>query len=388
MEEPSRIRFTNDAFESAFASVTDAQQRLLAVLVEYDHELVWQRDGCRSFAHWISMKAGISVWMARRWINAAYTLPFLPLISDAFEQGRLSLEKVVELCRFATPDNEKKLLGWARRVTVPTIRERGDLANRPDREQVVDSDRNRYLNYWWSLDGTTLGLEGAFPADQGAMLAQALDRAVERVPTIVDAGTVAEEATPEASLDLRRADALIELAMGAMANAEDGPRVTLVVHAQAEALVSDGGCEIEGGPVINAETARRLSCDARLQVVEHDESGKAIGIGRTSRTVPAWLARELRHRDRCCTFPGCGSTRFLHAHHIEHWAHGGRTDLDNLVLVCSFHHKLVHEYGWMVQLVGVDPRWLRPDGRPFFSAERAEQGRLDRAPPVRELEPA
>ena len=75
------------------------------------------------------------------------------------------------------------------------------------------------------------------------------------------------------------------------------------------------------------------------------------------------MMRQLRYRDKECRFPGCGARRFTQAHHVVWWEHGGPTDLDNLVLVCTFHHKLVHEYGWAVRR---DPdgtvRWFRSDG--------------------------
>jgi hypothetical protein len=78
------------------------------------------------------------------------------------------------------------------------------------------------------------------------------------------------------------------------------------------------------------------------------------------------MMRQLRFRDYGCTFPGCGSRRFVQAHHIAWWRHGGRTDLDNLLLVCTFHHKLVHEHGWTVRR---DPDgvsgWFFPDGRRY-----------------------
>lgn len=75
------------------------------------------------------------------------------------------------------------------------------------------------------------------------------------------------------------------------------------------------------------------------------------------------MMRQLRYRDVECRFPGCGARRFTQAHHIVWWEQGGPTDLDNLLLVCWFHHKLVHEYGWVLRL---DPDgavgWFRPDG--------------------------
>jgi len=75
------------------------------------------------------------------------------------------------------------------------------------------------------------------------------------------------------------------------------------------------------------------------------------------------MVRQVRYRDRGCRFPGCGTRRFTEAHHIVWWRRGGRTDLDNLLLICSFHHKLVHELGWRIERDrGGTVRWFRPDG--------------------------
>jgi hypothetical protein len=80
------------------------------------------------------------------------------------------------------------------------------------------------------------------------------------------------------------------------------------------------------------------------------------------------MIRQVRYRDRECRFPGCGARRFTEAHHIVWWRHGGRTDLDNLVLICSFHHRLVHEHGWSV---GREPdggvTWRRPNGARYLA---------------------
>ena len=80
------------------------------------------------------------------------------------------------------------------------------------------------------------------------------------------------------------------------------------------------------------------------------------------------MLRQLRYRDSECRFPGCGARQFTQAHHIVWWKRGGTTDLGNLVLVCSFHHKLVHEHGWGLRR---DPtgevRWFRPDGVPYHA---------------------
>jgi hypothetical protein len=139
----------------------------------------------------------------------------------------------------------------------------------------------------------------------------------------------------------------------------------VVIHATSETLRSeDGGAEIEGGPVIPSRVARRLACSGRTQVVVEDEKGHPLHVGRVRRDPPAWMVRQLKYRDWGCRFPGCGSRRWLQAHHIVWWERGGTTDLHNLVLLCFFHHKLVHDYGWRLTRDRDDGtvRWFRPDG--------------------------
>jgi len=89
-------------------------------------------------------------------------------------------------------------------------------------------------------------------------------------------------------------------------------------------------------------------------------------MGRITRVPPPWLLRQVRYRDGGCRFPGCGTKAFTQAHHIVFWREGGATDLDNLVTLCSWHHKLVHEYGWWIKgSAQGDLRWYRTDGTPY-----------------------
>src|SRR5204863_2700986 len=92
----------------------------------------------------------------------------------------------------------------------------------------------------------------------------------------------------------------------------------------------------------------RLLCAARVQTVFEDSSGHVLDLGRTTAEPPAWMVRQVRYRDRECRFPRCGARRFTQVHHIIWRRDGGRAELPNLLLICSFHHKLVHEYGWRV----------------------------------------
>jgi hypothetical protein len=341
--------------------VSGLQRRLLAFVSEYDRRRLWERDGCRHMGQWLAGHLGVTVSEGLRWTTAANALEELPLISAAFGRGVLSFDKVLQLARFATPDTERALIKWARRASVNAIRRKADLANRPSLEETRTVTEERFLEWSWYDDGTRLGIEGMLPADGGAALVTAIEGIAAKLPRV-----------PETTFEQRCADALVALASAGGGRNE--PRATVVLSADLGALGSDrAGCEIEGGPVLHPEVARRISCDCRLQAILRDPKGRAVGIGRRSRNVPGWLLRELLARDGGCSFPGCGTRRFLAAHHLIHWAHGGRTELDNLVLLCSFHHKLVHEGGWKVKLVGgLEAMWLRPNGVRYEPGIRLE----------------
>ena len=95
-----------------------------------------------------------------------------------------------------------------------------------------------------------------------------------------------------------------------------------------------------------------------MQLVFEAKDGQPVGVGRLQRVVPAWIGRLVRQRDIGCRFPGCGRTHLTHCHHIRAWAHGGRTDLDNLCLLCAEHHRLLHEFGWSILGHPDDELWF------------------------------
>jgi hypothetical protein len=129
-----------------------------------------------------------------------------------------------------------------------------------------------------------------------------------------------------------------------------------------------GQCEIEHGPSIAVETARRLACDASLVGVVANEKGEPLDVGRKTRSIPPALRRALNARDRGCRFPGCTHDRYVDAHHIEHWAKGGETKLSNLVTLCRFHHRKVHEGLVRVEILHDGAlRFTNPDGLSFDS---------------------
>jgi hypothetical protein len=349
----------------------EAQRHLLACVAEADRRRVWESSGARDMAHWLRMRYGISDWKARRWIDAAHALESLPRTSEAFASGRLGVDKVVELTRFATPDSEKDLLPWAERVAPGAIKAKGEELARRSMEDAERIHRDRSLRFSWEDEGRALFLEGWLPAAQGQVVLHALDRVASTLPVL--------PGEDRADVDQRRADALVALSSARIADDPDPDRATVVVHVPVEVLTGDDaaasgsrgedseqGCALEGGGVVSTDTARRLACSARVQTVVEDERDWIVGVGRASREPPAWMVRALRRRDGGCRFPGCGTRAFTHPHHVRWWSAKGPTDVDNLVLLCTFHHVLVHEAGWSLTYRRDNTvRFYRPDGKRY-----------------------
>jgi hypothetical protein len=233
------------------------------------------------------------------------------------------------------------------------IRRKADLYQRQSRQHLEDAESQRSLTWYYWDEGRRVRIEVDLPAVEGTKIVKRLGRIAEQVPEMPG------EEGPR-HIDERMADALYVLACG------DGgiDRSTLVLHARVSGITAeDGACEIEDGPVIHAEVARRLACDARVQTAIEDENDQPLRLKRTSREPTIAMMSLLKARDFGCTFEGCGTRRFTQAHHVQWWSNDGPTDLENLILVCYFHHKLVHEYGWVVKRRDDGTtEWYRRDG--------------------------
>ena len=169
---------------------------------------------------------------------------------------------------------------------------------------------------------------------------------------------------PTRSLFAAGADALVQMAREALSGSGRSARTQdhyqVVVHVDASALAGEGG-EAD----LALSTVRRLCCDGGVVAVVSADDGEPLNVGRKQRTVPTGIRRALLSRDRHCTYPGCHHERFVDAHHIVHWSEGGETSLDNLTLVCTHHHRLLHEGGFSIRQHSNGRHYFtRPDGRP------------------------
>jgi hypothetical protein len=212
----------------------------------------------------------------------------------------------------------------------------------------------------------------------GAVAQRALDAAAERLYQESRHAAEPDSISEEVNFHQRRADALGVLAEAALAadldrgSAADRYQVVLHVEAGADADASPQAVlEMDDGGV-------RVSADASVVVMREGADGSVLDVGRRTRTVPTPVRRALTARDSRCRFPGCTARR-CDAHHITHWANGGSTSLDNLMLLCRQHHTLLHEGGLRVERdVMGGLTFVRPDGRTIELCPRPPvRSRLD-----------
>jgi hypothetical protein len=336
---------------------------LLAALVVIDQRAAYDVDGARDTASWLQMRHGMTQANAVRHVRVARGLVFCPTLAAQFQAGRLSFDQLV-------PCVDLVAYGWADEHTVAAdavgrtawdLKRMARNARKVSLREAKERQQRKYLRLRPDPDLGGSWLDGFLPDADAKVVDTALRRGAESQPDEPDA------LVPR-PLGERMADALTDLCSAGLADDADPDRATVVVHVDAHALAGDNRsldlASLELGPVIAMATVHRLACDGRCQVVVDDLFGRTVEVAKTVHTPPRWLRRRVLHRDGCCRWFGCEHTALLHVHHIKWWTRdGGPTEESNLVALCPFHHRLVHEGGWEIE---GDPlgrlTFIRPNG--------------------------
>ena len=362
-----------------------ANARWLSLIAEFDRRRGWAEWGVKSCAHWLNWKCGIALGAAREKLRTAHALVGLPSIAAAMAEGRLSFSKVRAMTRVAEPANEDFFLNVALSGTATHVEKlvRSYRRAKESQELSREAAQQRNQSLWWfnEPDGS-LTIRGRLPAEVGALFIKALQAAEDLIPQKDVSAETFSDTCP--TTGARRVGALARIAESFLASGDQellgGERNQIVVHIDAQTLKHDheGRCELEEGPAMAAETARRLACDASLISIIENEQGEPLNVGRRTRTIPPAIRRALNSRDRGCRFPGCTFTRYVDGHHVKHWAKGGETKLSNLVTLCRFHHRQVHEGRVVVTCLDDGAfRFTKPNGQTFDSPQPLAASRED-----------
>lgn len=307
------------------------------------------RAGTAASSPALNWRTGLDLGAAREKVSVTRALRDLPRLSAAIQRGRLAYSKVRALTRMTTAETEAALLDFAHSATGAQVEQFVRAWRRVDRVAEARDDARRHarrhLESWVDDDGMVV-IRGRLSAEVGAVVRRALEAAAEQLY---------EEASEDERLETtgsqRRADRLGLVAESALSAELDrgtgGDRSQVVVNVESETLAgetpaadasvagSTGQTALEEpeGLHVSAETSRRLACDASMVTMRHTPDGAAADVGRKTRVVPPAVRRTL-------TAVRCD------AHHVQHWADGGTTKVDNLVLLCRRHHRAVHQEGF------------------------------------------
>jgi len=337
-------------------SAVEHQQRRVLTLI--DERRAFNADGSRDAADWAANRLGVSRATANGRLRLARQLEALPHLADAAARGQLSGEQARPAALLADPSTDRHWATQAPALPVGVLDRHATKHHQPTAADHRAARTNRHFRAW--VDGLELRFRGALPVDDGHRLLAAIERTTPPAPPAAPSPAPnADAANPALTPDQRRADALLALASATITADHDPDRATIVLIADLDTIDAidaistcstsstsgtTGATELDDGTPVPVDTAHRLLCDSRVQVVVQDRNGIAVGVGTTSRTVSPGMRRVVMRRDGHCRFGSCTATRFLHAHHIDPWP--APTVLGNLTMVCIAHHHAVHEGGW------------------------------------------
>ncbi len=364
--------------EEGFRQIAATFGQVVVDLGEIDRRQAFREEGATSSEAWVVERFGISMTTARALKRLSEKAWDLPQLVGSLCAGDLSFDKVRAVAHVATPETDSELRDQAREHSVRELAEVARQAAPPtDPPSTPQSDHDRrFLRFNDELRTVTAQL----PAESFAETRACLESRARQVPT-----------DGETPWDQRLCDAFFGLVRsgvpGAASSATTASPHVVVVHVPLAALVDDSveptelAAELERDGLIDCETVQRIACDATFAVAIDDDVGHTMYEGRARREPTDAQRREVMRRDRHCRFPGCTNVTFTNVHHIVPWKPGGRTDLDNLALVCLYHHHLVHSDGWSMvgdannelQVVGPTGRIMSSRPSPLWT--RASQRR-------------
>jgi hypothetical protein len=319
-------------------------------LAEAERSQAYRDDGATSLESWTAERFGVSTATARAYVHLGEKASQMPHVVQSLCAGDLSFDKVRAVADVATQATDKHLVAQAKEHSVRdladiarTMAARAAAQHRQAPPSQSEDDR-RYLR----CNDTHRTINIQLPADAYAESKASLEARAKELPS-----------DGETPWDQRLCDGFVGLIRssdsGSTSPATAHSRSIVVAHVPLASLLDEAGQEsalageLEHVGLIDGDMVKRIACDATIVIGVDDDVGHTMYEGRTKRFPTGTQRREVRRRDRHCRFPGCANATFAAVHHIVPWEPTGTTDLPNLVLLCKFHHGVVHRKGWTME---------------------------------------
>ena len=334
-----------ERLEMLFAQMAAVAGEIVVLLGDVERSQSFREEGATSLGSWVTERFGVASSTARSLAHVSEKVADLPHLMGALCAGEVSLDKVRTLADVATPESDKVLCEEAQRCSV---RELADVARsraRDPRSSALTS-AEQYERRFVRFNDQFRTVTAQLPAESYAEAKACLEARAKEIPS--------EGETP---WDHRLCDAYMDVIRtsggGVSGRRPKANPYFVVVHVPLAALVegeagesTELAGELERGGLISTEVVHEIACGATIAVAVDDDVGHTMYEGRARRVPTGPQRREVRRRDRHCRFPGCTNVTFADVHHVVAWKHDGGTDLDNLALLCRYHHGVVHRKGW------------------------------------------
>jgi hypothetical protein len=292
------LRTAAKALQRLLGAIEHQQRGVLGLIEE---RRAFTDIGARDVVEWATVELGMSRGRAVDQVQIGQQLEGLPQLERAAAQGSLTTEQAKPAAKLAGEDGDGMWARNAPQLPVSTLQRRAAKRRRPPATDHVAARKARHFQSWER--GQELHYRGSLPIDEGRRLLAAIERAMPPREVVGDAEPL--------SLDQRRADGLSALARAQLATDTDPDRATIAAIVELAAVCDDdpqATAELEDSQPLATETARRLVCDSRVQVIVQDRSGVAVGVGTTSRTVSPGMRRAVNRRDGRCRFDWMSGT--------------------------------------------------------------------------------
>jgi len=350
----------------------------MVLIREFDERAGWREWSFTDCVSWLKWRCDLSHNAARDKLRIAHALKGLSQISDGFSRGELSYSKVRALTRVATPENEAELIAMAHKMSASHVeqhcRQRRNASPASSKRAKSAFDA-RSLRSWRNEERGIMTFTLEVPIEEGDVFEKAVDKAASQLSGDSYTSTAVHDnktkwCSFQADATIAIAKAYLTAPSSAEGNADSHTSSTadhyqVMVHVDEKVLTQrmNETEDASGQSDFPIETVRRLCCDGSIVPVVKNANGEPLSVGRKVRTVTAAVRRALWARDRGCAFPGCSHTRYVDAHHVKHWADGGETCVENMVLLCSQHHRMVHEGGYSIHYDHAGHHYFKtPDG--------------------------
>ncbi len=344
--------------------------RIVEIVAEIDRDQLWGATGARSVPALVAWKMGCSSANAHTITTIAGRLQEFPRCAQGMREGRLSLDQLGVIAARAGRGSDEHYAQLAAVASVHQLRTALKLEPRPEPDLRPQPQPSITKTSGEEFSCWRIRLPHEDAAKFDAALASHSDALFAEWKRDHGDGAGASDQRPPLPTTAEAFMRLVQAGWDAeAARRPHGQHTTVVVHVD----VDQRAAALHLGPLLTDAERRYLTCDATCEVW-FERHGEVIGAGRATRLISRRLRRALEHRHPTCAVPGCGATRGLHAHHIRHWEDGGPTELDNLVLVCPYHHRLHHR--GLITITGPAPNLCVTDSR----GQQLSAGSLARPP--------